>query len=382
MTYLPHTHQGFHLPPALGHFLLLLCALIVPVVVWIAFDRGSTSDESSTAAVAESEVDASSLRNVAYILPGTFSDEVWVRPLESSVGRQVATISHIFATDGAGSHGTASPLGNLLAVLAVAQDDEFESPYLQATLHLVPLTESTGVMAAGQFDPLSRMAWSADGSVVVLSRSGPADEAGKRSVSLVEVDVATGDERDVALLDDVLEFAPIGYTADGALLAVSIDASGSQLWAIADGSPELVGSLSAGKTRDWSLSPDRSRLAYVEVLSAADRAYAGRTFLLAAGRVVETELPGNQLGAAWRPGIGTPDFGSQEGTTWVLDPPPEEPVFIVPMGWAPDGSALVASIHTIVDGRVSPEGTLQIAWPDRRVSLEEGARFLGFVVDD
>src|SRR5690606_36709728 len=97
------------------------------------------------------------------------------------------------------------------------------------------------------------------------------------------------------------------------LFIVVVDNAGSSLWESRDGRLQKLTTFSPGPTRDWSLSPDGARLAFVDRLGVGARSYAGRTLTIASGAVTDAASTGNQLGAAWHPGRLTADFGGPDG---------------------------------------------------------------------
>jgi dipeptidyl aminopeptidase/acylaminoacyl peptidase len=382
-VYLPRPHQGFGVPPGLINLLIAGAAIGGTLVAWAAFAHGTirTNDDYLVreAPIAPLAIDPLAIRSVAYAVPGAFSDEIRLAPLDGA--RAPVTIARVPHTIGSRVQGIVSPAGERLAVLSIPQDHTLgEDASPTAELSLIALPRGDRSVVAGRFDPLSRLEWSPDGSRIAAVRSTIVGEAGLRSASVVEVNVTTGAERHAARFDNVLEVAPVGYSIDGArLFIVVVDNGGSTLWAERDGMLRRVGSLSAGRTRDWRLSPDGSRLAYIDILSTTDRSYAGRTFVIAAGAIAGGAMPGVQLGAAYRPGAEVADFGSPAGEAWHLEPLPEQPVFVVPLAWSPDGTTLAASIFAIEAGRIVPSsGVFELVSPSQRLTLEEGARFLGF----
>ncbi len=379
--YVPRSHQGFHLRPAAGNALFLAVAVLGTIFAWAAFFPHTTQTDDAyltrrSAAVAPG--DAARFRTFAYLVPGAFEDEIRLRRLDDAAGSLLARVHHTFCER---VRGAASPPGDRLAVLAIPQDGSLQAGTPYAELSVVSVATGERRPLEGRFDPLSTILWSPRGDRVGLVRSLPPDGTGRRSSTVVEVPVDTGAETPLASFPSAFEVAPIGYSADGArLFIVVIDANGSTLWVKRDNKLSRAGSLSGGRTRDWSLSPDGARVAYIDVLSASDRAYAGRTFGIATGASTESNEPGNQLGVAWRPGLQVADFGSPAGSVWHITPAPAQPVFVVPLAWSPDGSALAAAIYPIADGRLDASGgSLEIVSPHRRASMEDGARFLGWV---
>jgi len=275
--------------------------------------------------------------------------------------------------------GSAAPTADRLAILSASAAG---SAYARMTL--IPLPAGALQDVEAEFDYLSRIAWSRDGLHAAGARSARSDDSARNHVDVIEVDARTGAATVAAQFDNVFTAAPVGYSLDGARLFVAvIDQSGSTLWAVRDGRLQKQAMLSPGRTRDWSLSPDGSRLAYVDVLGAGQRSYAGRTLMVATGAITDSNSTGNQLGPVWEPGSQIPVFGGPGGSVEFTAGTPDS-AYIVPASWSPDGSTLVATIYSASSDRTgSPKEAVELVSPQHRVPLAEddSARFLGWVVD-
>lgn len=383
--YVPPARHGLHLPEPVITAGLWILAVAIGLAAWGMLSTASirTDDSYLTRdAPALFPVDPSSFNAVAYTTRGDFADQVWLHPLSGDAEpTMIATVPHIYSAGvlaNADVDGAVSPRGDAIALLSVTDSAEARS---YAELSILSLTTGEMRTGFGPFDSLSPLAWSPDGLRLALVRSEPADESGRRASSIVEVDLVTGTSTVVAHFTGVFEAAPVGYSVNAdRLYIVTVDNGGSTLFVEAAGELTPSGSLSGGRTRDWTLNADATRLAYIEALSASERAYVGRMFHIGVGEQSQVaRIEGMQLGAAWRPGSPLPDFGSLDGEVWQLDPAPESPVFVWPLAWSPDGSTLITSIHNVEDGRVAPQGALELVVSNERVLLEDGARFLGFV---
>jgi Tol biopolymer transport system component len=264
--------------------------------------------------------------------------------------------------------------------VAVLHVSPSSGSYARLSLVTLPGGETTTV--EGSFDYLSTLAWSPDGSRVAVRSSTAVDESGRRHATVSEIDATTGAVAAVAEFDAVFEVAPVGYSIDGQrLLIVVIDQSGSTLWSERDGRLQKLAAFSPGRTLSWALNPDGSRLAYIDVLGAGERAYAGRTLTIATGAVTDTPSFDDQLGAAWLPGSEIPSFGGPGGSV-RLSPEAREAGYVVPEQWSPDGSTLVATIYPANSDRSADRsGSIELVSPQGRIRLsdEAGASFLGWV---
>ncbi|MEP6871287.1 MAG: hypothetical protein ABI939_05495, partial [Anaerolineaceae bacterium] len=331
----PVRGHGFFLPSALEPVLMGAFAIAATLLAWAFFDASSISNDNSFAALPL--VNAAEIHSVAYFAPAEGNDVLYVRQLEEPApGRPVDTFRSTFSLH---ARGTASPLGDAVAVLSVSPSF---SPY--ASLSLIRLPDGSFRDLGGPLDYLSPLAWSADGSHLATRRSTLPDESGRVSVEVIEFAIAMGTNQVVARFENALDAAPVGYSLDGnRLFVVVLDQSGSTLWAERDGRTQRVATLSPGRTRDWSLSPDGSRLAYIEAVGAGERAYAGRVLIIATGAITSTVVTGNQFGAAWFPGSQAPVFGGPGGSL-RLSEAPNDNAYVVPQRWSPDGSTLVGAV--------------------------------------
>jgi len=104
--------------------------------------------------------------------------------------------------------------------------------------------------------------WSADSRSLVYRRSTATGYV------LAIIPVAGGEERVLATSDTSALF-PVGFATNGAAMYyVAIDeSSGSRLFEtdLTTGVSKFVAALSLGLTRDWSLSPDGTKVAYLEI---------------------------------------------------------------------------------------------------------------------
>jgi Tol biopolymer transport system component len=166
-----------------------------------------------------------------------------------------------------------------------------------------------------------------------------------------------------------------------------VDPRGSNLYSEQGGKSELVAEISPGRTRDWALSPDGSRLAFIDILSGGARAYVGRTLVIATGAITTLPAEKNHVGASWVPGSPLPSFGGPGGAWQLTDPAPDA-AYLVPEDWSPDGSYLVATVYAETSDRTSrPASALELIKRESdgeestrlRFSDAQGAAFLGWV---
>ncbi len=375
-VYVSQTHQGPRvLPPHLPVFLGLL-AVLGTILAWAAFAARPLSTDSRVELPLA--VDAARVRSVAYSVPGPDGDRIYIRAAAlEATPRLLSTFPSVL---GLHARGTVSPHADTLAVLAVSN-----YPGTFARMTLLSTIDSAERQVEAEFEYLSALAWKHDGSAVVGVRYALPDDAGRVTASLVEVDARSGEAAIVARFENVIEAAPVGYALDGERLYVAvIDQTGSTLWSVRGGRAQKAGALSAGRSRDWVLSPDGARVAYVDIRPDGDRTYVGRTMLIATGAVSEAPGMGDQLGVVWSPGAEVADFGGPGGSV-QLTQTADDSGFVIPVRWSPDGSMLVARVAASPRGDDAGHGveTIELASDTSRVLLTDvpGAWVFGFVLD-
>ncbi len=368
--------QSHRAPGSLLPVLLSIFAVVGTVAIWAAFMARPLGREGPLSP-AVGLVDPARVRSVAYSVPSSDPaervDYVYVRaPSGDAEPRRIASLPYVL---GLHARGSASPLADSLAVLSVSN-----YPGTFARLTLLGTIDRRSIDVAGEFDYLSELAWSPDGAKVAVAAHAEADDTGHATLSVVEVNARTGEVTPAATFDGVLEAQPVGYSADGTRLYIAvIGPSGSTLWVERSGRQERVGTLSAGRTRDWALSPDGARLAYVDVRPDGGRTYVGRTMLLATGDVTDLPAAADQLGAVWTPGSEVPEFGGPGGSV-QLSAASGDAAYVIPVRWSPDGSLLATRVAGVGGARAE---SIQLATATSRVLLADvpGAAVFGFVLD-
>lgn len=367
--YAPPVRHGLHIPRSVPPSVAALVLAGIALVTWAAFMASSTSNES--ASVPEPAVDPAHVRSVAYSVPSSTHDEVWVRDIDKPAsGRLLASFP---VTLGLHLRGSASSTADMIAM---ARADLFGGGG-----RLVLLDSTTGASHEAQvpINYLTTFAWSRSGDRLAVAGPLRAVAGGSDQTAVLQFNPRTATAEELASFEGAREVAPVGYSFDGQrLFIVVVDQSGSALWEWSKQGLARRWVFSLGPTRDWSLSPDGTRLAFIDRLGAGERAYAGKVLTVATGTVRDTGAEANEYGSAWRPGAALPDFGGPGGTLALTDPAPG--LYLIPMRFAPDGSSLAATVLARqADGETSRE--VEIVSADRRMRLssEEGVEFLGWV---
>ncbi len=369
--------RAVHLPHGLLTFGLALFAISCTLIGWALFAPGAGNE-----GIHAPTIDVTTIKSIAYTIPGETSDDLVVQ--SAAPGRAPQVIASFPSDPLTRSHarGAAAPQGDRVAVVwlpALATSSN-------ARLSLVNIDTRERVDVPGAFSYLGAIAWAPTGTRLALT--GTVESEAGAAPSVVEVDVASQIARPVATFPGAFEVVPVGYSLDGArLYTVVVDQQGSNLYVERDGQTELAAEISPGRTAYWSLSPDGSRLAFVDILGSGSRTYVGRTLTIANGAISTLPAERNQFGATWMPGSPLPSFGGPGGA-WQLTDPAAEDGYIVPDAWSPDGALLVATVYSPGDDESSrPSTAIEIITPKTttspssriRVSEASGASFLGWV---
>jgi hypothetical protein len=190
-------------------------------------------------------------------------------------------------------------------------------------------------------DLLSFLVWSPDNGSVTFERVTDAGvELWRRSVSSVAAELLQP-----AAPSQV--YVPIGYDREGtSLLAARVSSAGTDIVSFGEGGARLVVPAGAGAGRDFSLSADRSRLAFLTVGPSANDRYTAEAVDLAGSSVTPLAAAGAEdVGLAWRPdnaltigGVGEASrLRSSDGSAAPLW---QQAGFLQPLAWSPSGTLL------------------------------------------
>lgn len=280
---------------------------------------------------------------------------------------EIASIAHL---QGYNLRGAVSPSGRHVALLT---PDHSISGRPYASLIVLDLETGLRLRLAEGLEPLQDALWTPDGGAVVLTRT-VRTAAGALGVAVAQVDLR-GVETVLETHEGAGMVAPVGFDREERLLAIRIDARGSTL--TRDGEPILW--LSTHITRDWALSPDGSRLAFVEANTWEGLRYLPRVVSIEGGGSVAAASTSTQqaLGAAWTPS-GDPRFGSEPYTPPGSVSAQGASGFDVPLAYSRDGTSL--AVHHWSGGSFSEPGTpeLQILSRLGRQQLDGFTRFFGW----
>lgn len=290
--------------------------------------------------------------SVAYFEFGATADTLWLAQTADSASREaIITVPHAQAF---GVIPSISPDGTAVIYAALPPSTAAPGPDSPAELWYAPLNAGAEPrLMASAIDLLVAPVWTPDAGRVVYRRSN-AD-----GYSLVDMSVRGGVERVIVTAPADEALFPVGFSPDGATLYhVALSDEGSRLFAVdaITGSLTPVAVLSDGLTRDWAISPDGSRLAFL-ALHSTPEALNSRAYVvdLATGEASPvTGADASAFGPVWNSegalivGALTPGGeGSliriQNGeTSQVLGPAAG---FDVPLAYLPGGAYLVRAFE-------------------------------------
>ena len=202
----------------------------------------------------------------SYVQFGIAVDTVYTASAEAPQQRTEA-----FEAPHAASYGivaSLSPDGKHIAYNALPPETARPTPDSPADVWVAALDGSRGpTLVASGADLLVRPVWSPSGNTLVFRRSTPQPGiAGDFRLS--EVDLVSLAVRDLVLSPGAALF-PVGFGPGGGVLYyVRLEPAASDLFALDVGAvePRFVARLADYLTRDWALSPQGSRLAYLALV--------------------------------------------------------------------------------------------------------------------
>ena len=320
-------------------------AIAVAIVAWgfVSFRSAGNQSEDTPAP----EFDWTSVRSAAFLVHNEGSDQLIIHTPGSD--RSPEVLASFERRGDSAPRGQASPMVDKVAVVHPAL-------HAGARLTVVDIDTDEEVTSPAVFDSNTTIAWARDGSSLVAASSTRSDDSGRLNATLHSVNAATGETRALATFESVFRVAPVGFSLDGQrLFVVVLDQAGSSLWSLSGNEATEIAPLSAGRTRDWALSPDGTMLGYIEVRSGSSAPTVGRVVFTATGAPVQaSDSMAAQEGVAWQPGNTLPGFGGPGGTLRLEAAGLQDASYIVPESWSPDGTRLIARVvHPAPDGETS-----------------------------
>jgi Tol biopolymer transport system component len=264
---------------------------------------------------------------------------------ESGDRETLATVGH---APGWGIFPSLSPNGEAIAYTALPSDAVDPSPGTPAHAAIVDTGGSTTLLA-DDVDLLITPVWSPDSQSIVVRKNVPReDSAGSFELILLERD---GTRTSLTSWSTAAVF-PVAFAPDGSTLYfATLNATGSDLYSVAaDASDEtLIAHLSDGITREWTLSPDGSTIAFTAFDVDATTAQA-RTVHTTTGEIVDpVASTGDEMSPVFDGGgrLTVADLGAQGGGAAVIDGAGATTAVSnnregadLPLSWSPDDASL------------------------------------------
>jgi hypothetical protein len=353
--------------------------VILMVLLLLSFIADSQTSPTSQVAGTNSD-------RVAYLQFGLTADALWLADATLPADREeLLTIPH------AAEYGilpSLSPDGERFAYTALPEGMASPGPDSPAELWLASIDSSAGDTAAAPLllaedvDLLVPPLWTPDGESVVYRRS----EAGAHTLATGPI---TGGEERIVAYSDTEALFPVGFLSGGAtLLVIALNEDeGSHLYQVsmASGVEKDLATLSPGLTRDWALSPDGTRLAYLEI--AVDNAVvASRVLVLdiGSGEIVPmTSADEVAFGPVWSDAgqlaIGTFAPSTGEASLLLIDGDSRSRLagpatgFDVPLTYSPTTDAYIVSAFENDSITAPGRSTLTLVGGDgERKTITEG----------
>lgn len=197
---------------------------------------------------------------IVYAQFGLQRDTIWAADPDDPDNRTaLAAVDH---AEGYGIFAALSPDGARIAYTVLPPGERHPSADAPAELWVMDIDGGNARLLASAVDLLVTPVWSADGTSLAVRRSTSVENA-PGSFELLHVDLAG---QVSTLLSASAGLFPIGFTPDGAsLYYAQVSSQGTDLGRVplAGGKGTLIAHLSDDITRDWHLSADGTRLAYL-----------------------------------------------------------------------------------------------------------------------
>lgn len=307
---------------------------------------------------------------VVYATNGVEADVIYAAPADDpSAALEIATVAHV---SGNAVRGAASPGGDSVALIVATSGTQARPA---SDLVLVDLESGDQRVLAPGVDSLQDPMWGRDGSAVFVTRGG---DVAPGPVRVVRIDASSGEETVVQSVERALGMYPVAVDPEGRLVTVVIDGAGSTVYR--DGAAVLT--ISGGITRDWSLSPDGSAIAFIETLTEGGVTYRPAVLSLdGSGVQGQSLVPASEaLGTAWPPAGGAPAFGVEAGVAVAgaqaqglagagLD---------VPIAYSNDGEHLAVQAWTGDTFDAPGDASYELVSSNGRVTIPGATRFLGW----
>ncbi len=352
---------------------LLLALLVGALGLGLVLGLRALIGSQPTASAGRSALPQIDSPLVVYSEFGQAADTLWAADPDDPTARaELAVIQHAW---GYGILPSLSPSGDYIAYTVRAPDDS------AAELWLLETASGVATRLADGIDLRIAPVWSPAGDALVVRRS--TGQEGIGSSQLLRIDL---EGTATALAADDGGLFPIDFSPDGSWLYYAVlSPSGTDLAraSATGGEAETLAHLSNGVARDWQLSPDGTRLAYLAQSSTnTNVAFAAQVLELATGDVqtplgqadvaqfspVWAQSGGLTIGRLDRD-TGTPLRLSADGTSLAVLPSAIAG-FDVPLSWSPDGVHLaVRSFEGSSTAEPGPSRVVIVSTDGGRIQL-------------
>ena len=306
--------------------------------------------------------------------------DYWLADAQNpSVRKLLATVSHEPNRSGGAS---VSPDGRWLAytTLPPAATD----PDHQAELWLLRLADGRAERVETGVDLLSFMVWSPDSASVTFGR------VSAEGIELWRHSLAGKPAQLLQAAAPAQVAVPAGYDREGvALIAARLGPAGTDIVKYGASGVTVLSHTRAGSGRDFVLSPDRTRLAYLVAVSAGGQiVYQAQEVDLVTGSLSALAEPGTEdVGLAWRPngsltvgGVGAaPGLRAADGAAIFAT---AAAGFEQPLAWSPSGARL--AVRQFAGARAAEPGSARdlLIEPDgarRAITSVNPVQFVGWI---
>jgi Tol biopolymer transport system component len=306
---------------------------------------------------------------------------------------EIATVGH---AAGWGIFATLAPDGGAIAYTALPEDAVDPSPDTPAIAAIVEADGDVQTLA-DDIDLLIPPMWSPDGGSIVVRKNTPEEnDAGSFELVLLGRD---GSRSTITSWRSAAVF-PVAFAPDDATLYfTTLNAAGVDLYSVApDGSAEtLVAHLSDEISRDWTLSPDGTTLAYSVAESGNEPRVVAMTLDLVTGIASEAVAGTSsddaaQINPAWRgdgeltiasiAADGGGDTVSIDDTGAAETITDNDESIDVPIAWSPDGASLAVLAVEGATPLDAGESHIELVTPDgerERVSDQTDVLIVGWL---
>ncbi len=291
--------------------LAMLAAVVVVAAGGVALFRIYGPDSSGQQPVVAGPGGLQGLASrYVYLQFGSEADTLYLGSSDASKqGRKIAEIPHAREW---GIKASVSPTGEHIAFTVMPPGARRSETDAEAWV--VDVAGGGGQLLVKGVDLLSKPVWNGDGTAFTVRRY---DKLGDGLLpQRIEVVTLDGESRLAVRRQQTIGLYPIGFAGDQFFFA-ELTQQGTEMRVKAGGDEQLLEKV-PGIARDWSLSPDGTRLAFLAPVSRSGTARY-RAFTMAAsvdGTPVEIRLDGGDaLGVVFQPGtddlsVGGPAAGT------------------------------------------------------------------------